>query len=87
MNPGPIDVRKAGDNSGDAALADRALNKLHLANPLILTRDGADALACPFGADQYPGRGMVPGAILPDMKMPRLEGSRLMEKSHAEAEE
>lgn len=70
------------DNPDDEALTMRAFKKSHLANDVIVARDGVEALDYLFGTGAYEGRDVAdkPHLILLDLKLPRLDGMDVLER-------
>jgi two-component system, response regulator len=64
------------DNPNDAALTLRALRKSNVVNPVVVARDGVEALDYVFGQGVHAGREMaaMPQVILLDLKLPKLDG-------------
>jgi two-component system response regulator len=64
------------DNPDDAKLTLRAFKRNNMLNPVIVTRDGVEALDFLFARGAYAGRaGMpTPTLIILDLKLPRLDG-------------
>lgn len=64
------------DNADDEALTVRALAKNKITNPLVVARDGVEALDYVFGRGQYEGRDPAerPAVVLLDLKLPKLDG-------------
>jgi CheY-like chemotaxis protein len=64
------------DNQDDEVLTLRAFRKLNIRNPIVVTRDGAEALDYLFGRGAYQGRDMSiqPQVVLLDMHLPKLDG-------------
>lgn len=64
------------DNPDDEALTLRAIKRNHIANPVIVTRDGAEALDYMFATGAFTGRDMteLPAVILLDLKLPKIDG-------------
>ena len=69
------------DNPSDVDLTKRAFEKKHLANTLVVARDGQDALDYLFGAGAYAGRNVadLPACILLDLKLPRVDGVTVLQ--------
>ncbi len=65
----------AEDNANDVELTLAALQENHVANDVMVVRDGAEALACLHRegafADRPPGN---PALVLLDLKMPKVDG-------------
>lgn len=70
------------DNPDDEALTMRAFKKSHLANDVIVARDGVEALDYLFGTGAYEGRDITdkPHLILLDLKLPRLDGMDVLKR-------
>lgn len=64
------------DNDADIFLAKRALRKCGITNPVVTAHDGVAALDYLFGTGVHAGRDPhdLPGVVLLDLKMPRLDG-------------
>lgn len=74
------------DNPDDEALTMRAFKKSHLANDVIVARDGVEALDYLFGTGAYEGRDITdkPHLILLDLKLPRLDGMDVLQRIRAD---
>ncbi len=68
------------DNPVDADLTLRAFAKRKLANPVVVARDGEEALAW---IPRWDGGEPVPEVILLDLKMPRVNGLEVLEQLKA----
>ena len=70
------------DNLDDEALTLRALQKHHIANEIIVARDGVEALDYLFGTGVYEGRDIriVPELILLDLKLPKIDGLEVLRR-------
>jgi two-component system response regulator len=68
------------DNPDDEALTLRALKKNNIMNPVIVARDGVEALDYLFGTGVHAGRNteLQPQLILLDLKLPRLDGLEVL---------
>ena len=72
------------DNLNDVELTLAALEKSRLANPVVVARDGVEALdhlfrrsnAGPEGADAA----LLPAVVLLDIKLPRVDGLEVLER-------
>jgi two-component system response regulator len=64
------------DNQDDEVLTLRAFRKLNIRNPVVVARDGAEALDYLFGRGPYQGRdtSTQPQVVLLDMHLPKLDG-------------
>jgi two-component system, response regulator len=74
------------DNADDEALTLRALKKNNVSSQIVVTRDGADALAYLFGTGAYAGRDAraTPGLILLDLKLPKIDGLEVLRRLRAD---
>ena len=70
------------DNPDDEMLTRRALKKSSIANELIVARDGAEALEFLFGEGRTGGR--LPGLILLDLKLPKVDGLEVLRRVRAD---
>lgn len=68
------------DNPDDEALTLRALNKNHIANQVVVARDGAEALDYLFGMGVHAGRDVsdTPTVVLLDLKLPKVDGLEVL---------
>jgi two-component system response regulator len=75
------------DNDDDAELTERALRQGKIANPLVRTRDGVEALDFLFARDAYAGRdpNELPAVVLLDLRLPRLDGIDVLKAIRADA--
>ncbi len=64
------------DNADDEVLTLRALKKCHVANPIVVVRDGAEALDWLYRRGTHAGRdpGLEPQLILLDLNLPKIDG-------------
>jgi two-component system response regulator len=74
------------DNARDEALTLRALKKNNVANEVVVTRDGVEALDYLFGTGTYAGRDLnvMPHLILLDLKLPKVDGLQVLQKIRAD---
>jgi CheY-like chemotaxis protein len=74
------------DNADDEELAVRALKKSHVANELVVARDGVEALDYLFGQASYASRdtSIMPQVILLDLKLPKLDGLGVLRRLRAD---
>jgi two-component system response regulator len=74
------------DNPDDEALTMRALKQSKLANEIVVTRDGQEAVEFLFGAGKYEGRDLshMPTVILLDLKLPKLSGLEVLQQLRAD---
>jgi CheY-like chemotaxis protein len=70
------------DNPDDEELTLRALRKAKIANEVVVTRDGSEAIEFLFGSGKYAGRDLrrMPAVILLDLKLPKLNGIDVLKR-------
>lgn len=73
------------DNPDDEALTLRALHKNKVANEIVVTRDGVEALDYLFctGAHADRDRNCLPQVVLLDLKLPKMSGLEVLKKIRA----
>jgi len=73
------------DNPDDEALTLRAMHKNRLTNPVVVVRDGVEALDYLFCTGEYAGRDAndLPSVILLDLKLPKLDGLEVLKRLRA----
>lgn len=71
------------DNEDDIELTQRAFNKNHIINEVVVLRDGAEA--CEFLFGDRAGRSL-PQVILLDLKLPKISGLEVLEKIRGNAD-
>ncbi len=71
------------DNADDVELTQRAFAKNHIANELVVLRDGAEA--CEFLLGGARGSRALPQVILLDLKLPKVSGLEVLERVRADA--
>jgi CheY-like chemotaxis protein len=74
---GAIEVLLVEDNPSDVELTLRALQKRHIANRIMVARDGAEALAMLLPDDAAAG-GAQPKVVLLDLKLPKVNGLEVL---------
>lgn len=70
------------DNPDDEALTLRALKKNNILNEVNVARDGAEALAFLFPGDG--ASATLPGLILLDLKLPKIDGLEVLRRIRAD---
>lgn len=75
------------DSASDALLTRRALQKSGIAMPPVWLRDGVEALDYLFckGAFAHRQNGALPRLIILDLKLPRIDGIKVVETVKADA--
>ena len=75
------------DNARDEVLTLRALKQNNIANEVVVTRDGVEALDYIFGTGAYEGRDLteMPKMILLDLKLPKVDGLQVLQRIRADA--
>jgi two-component system response regulator len=70
------------DNPDDEILTLRALRKNNIANPVVVARDGSEALDYLFAMNKYAGRDVTnwPAVVLLDLKLPKVGGLEVLKK-------
>jgi len=75
------------DNADDEALTLRALNKHHLGNDVVVTRDGEEALEFLFATGRYAKRDLDfqrTQVVLLDLKLPKIDGLEVLRHIRAD---
>lgn len=74
------------DNPDDEALTLRSLRKSGVANEIIVTRDGSEAVDWLFCQGQYADRNpsVQPGVILLDLKLPKMNGIDVLRRMRSD---
>ena len=70
------------DNEDDIVLTRRALSRNKIGNPLVVARDGAEALELLLGAN---GDSINPAIILLDLQLPKVDGLSVLKRLRADA--
>jgi len=74
----PFRILLVEDNPNDIEITRRALEKGQLKNELTIARDGQEALDILFGHSG--GRPSLPGLILLDLNLPRVDGREVLSR-------
>ncbi|MDX6454667.1 MAG: hypothetical protein QOD48_774 [Gaiellaceae bacterium] len=65
------------DNEDDIVLTRRALSQNKIGNPLVIARDGAEALELLLGSN---GHSVNPALILLDLQLPKVDGLTVLKR-------
>jgi two-component system response regulator len=74
------------DNPDDEELTLRSLRRAHIANKVIVARDGGEALDYLYASGEYAGRDatQIPALVLLDLKLPIVGGIDILKRIRAE---
>ncbi|MGH7142580.1 MAG: response regulator [Planctomycetota bacterium] len=78
MNERPILLVE--DNPDDEAMTLRALQKMNLGNPILIARDGVEALEFLFGTGAHAGAAIHPQVVMLDLKLPKVDGLEVLQR-------
>ena len=86
MNNNPFVVLMAEDNEHDINATQRAWKNNNIANPLYVVRDGEECLdyLCQRGRYSEPDSAPLPGILLLDLKMPKVDGLTVLKQIREE---
>jgi two-component system, response regulator len=75
------------DNPSEVGLTQRALEKSHITNHLIVAEDGQEALDYLWGAGSWAGRDVsdLPALMLLDLNLPRVTGLEVLRRIREDA--
>jgi len=87
VSNGEVEIVLVEDNPNDAELIIRSLRKHHLANKLVLLKDGAKALECLFapGDPDRKSGDRAPRVVLLDIKLPKVDGIEILRRMKSDA--
>ena len=70
------------DNPDDEELTLIAFRESHIANEVVVTRDGEEALDFLHGTGPHAGRDMrvMPAVVLLDLKLPKVDGLEVLRR-------
>jgi len=74
------------DNPSDVGLTQRAFEKSHIANELVVAENGQEALDYLFNGNPLTGQIMneLPALILLDLKLPKVDGLQVLHQIRAD---
>ncbi len=72
------------DNPNDEALTLRALKRTNVSNPVVVARDGAEALDYLFARGAHAARERLPQLVLLDLKLPKIDGLDVLKALRAD---
>lgn len=72
------------DNEYDELLALRAFKRANLLNPVVVVRDGQEALDFLFATGAHAGRAALPALTLLDLNLPKLGGLEVLRRLRAD---
>jgi two-component system response regulator len=74
------------DNADDEELTLRAFRKNNILNPVVVARDGVEALDYLFGTGSHSGRDtrVQPQVVLLDLKLPKVDGLEVLRRLRAD---
>ncbi|QEL16827.1 response regulator [Limnoglobus roseus] len=74
------------DNQDDEELALLAFKQAHVANEVVVARDGVEAIDYLFGTGPYAGRDVaaLPQLMLLDLKLPKVDGLEVLRRVRAD---
>jgi CheY-like chemotaxis protein len=77
-----VEILYVEDNPNDIELTLHAFKKFHLANDIVIARDGEEALDLLFGKDRLETGELnnTPRVILLDLKLPKVDGLEVLRK-------
>jgi len=80
MSDGPILLVE--DTEDDVELTLRAFNRSNFVNPIVIARDGVEALDYLFGTGDHAGRdtSVLPAVILLDLQLPKIDGLEVLRR-------
>lgn len=76
----------AEDSEPDVELTLAALEEYHLANEVVVARDGAEALDYLYQRGKFAGEASRPVVVMLDLKMPRVDGLEVLRQMKSDPE-
>ncbi len=74
----PVPILLVEDDPADVELALRAFARRKLSNPIAVVRDGEEALDYIHRRGAFAGKAPVPGIILLDLRLPKVDGLEVL---------
>lgn len=71
------------DNEADVELTLRAFRRRKLSNPVAVARDGEEALDYVHGRGAFAGQAPLPGIVLLDLRLPKMDGIDVLREMKA----
>lgn len=86
MDPTEKVILLVEDNADDEELTLRAFRKNNILNPVVVARDGVEALDYLFGTGAHSGRDTrnQPQVVLLDLKLPKVDGLEVLRQLRAD---
>ncbi len=86
MDPTDKVILLVEDNADDEELTLRAFRKNNILNPVVVARDGVEALDYLFGTGAHSGRDTrnQPQVVLLDLKLPKVDGLEVLRQLRAD---
>ncbi|HMJ67678.1 MAG TPA: response regulator [Cyclobacteriaceae bacterium] len=87
MKQTEVEILLVEDTRSDAEMTIRAIKKSNITNHIVHLKDGQETLDFLFGTGPYAGRNLdkLPKVILLDLKMPKVDGIKVLEKIKADS--
>lgn len=85
MSSQPLRILLVEDNPNDLELTMHALSASKLSNPVVVARDGAEALEQLYGKEDQAVPPELPQLILLDLKLPKVDGLEVLERIKGDA--
>jgi hypothetical protein len=79
----PVPILLVEDNPADVELTLRAFKQRKLSNPIAVVRDGEEALDYVHRRGRFAGDAPIPGVILLDLRLPKVDGLEVLREVKA----
>ncbi len=80
----PFPILLVEDSPADVELTLRAFRRRRLSNPVAVARDGEEALDYVHGRGTFAGGAPLPGIVLLDLRLPRVDGLEVLRQMKAD---